>query len=239
MLSGIPVWIALIITLLLGTFIGFINGILIARFGLSFVIATLGMMSILRGLVMVITHGVPFFGLQIPSFQYLAQGYIGPIPFPIILTGILLAFCMIIMNKAKLGRYVLSVGSNEQAAGLVGIQIRKVKILVYSMSGLFSAISGILLTSRMEAAMPEAGTGWELDVIAATIIGGTSLSGGKGNLLGTVVGALMMAVVRNGLNLLEVNVFWHQTVIGVIIIIAVAIDRISQTAKIRKKQIAS
>ncbi len=110
----------------------------------------------------------------------------------------------------------------------MGINIKRIRLIVYTLSGLFAAISGILLTSRLEAAMPEAGQGYELDVIAATVIGGTSLSGGKGSLIGTVLGAMVMAVVRNGLNLLSINVFWHQIVIGGIILVAVGMDTLSR-----------
>jgi ribose transport system permease protein len=228
---GWSLWIVLPLGLLTGAGLGLINGLLIAGIGMADFIATLGMLSIIRGLVMLVTHGVPIFGLQVRSFQYLAQGYVGPVPFPIILAIILFGICFFILERTRFGRFVIAIGSNTEAARLVGIGIRKVKIIVYVMSGLFSAISAILLTSRMEAAMPEAGSGYELDVIAATVIGGTSLSGGKASLVGTVLGALVMAVVRNGLNLLSVNVFWHQVVIGVIILSAVALDTISKQKK--------
>ena len=233
LLAGSNVGLVLITTLILGTFVGFINGFLVAKLGITDFIATLGMMSILRGINMVFTHGVPFFGLQIPSFQWLAQGYIGPIPVPVIITAIIFFICLFILTKTRFGRYVLAIGSNREAAGLVGINVTRVKIITYSLSGLFCAISGLLLTSRLEAAMPEAGLGYELDVIAAVIIGGTSLSGGRANLLGTVVGAMVMGVVRNGLNLLQIDVFWHQIVIGSIILIAVGIDRVSQWRRVR------
>jgi ribose transport system permease protein len=228
LLDGVNVWIAMLAALVLGTFIGMVNGFLIAKLGMTDFIATLGMMSILRGIIMVFTHGVPFFGLQVPTFQWFAQGYIGPIPVPVIITAILFFICLFILTKMRLGRFVLAIGSNQDAAGLVGINIARVKIMVYAFAGLMSAISGLLLTSRLEAAMPEAGMGYELDVIAATVIGGTSLAGGRANLFGTVVGAMVMGVVRNGLNLLSINVFWHQVVIGSIILIAVGIDRLSQ-----------
>ena len=228
LLLGINVWVCVAAGLALGTGIGMINGVFIAVFGLSDLIVTLGMMSILRGVIMVFTHGVPFFGIQVPTFQYFAQGYIAGIPFPVIFTTVLFFICLFLMNKTKFGRFVLAIGSNRDAAELVGINIVKIKILVYSLCGLLSAVSGILLTSRLEAAMPEAGMGYELQVIAATVIGGTSLTGGKGRLFGTVIGAMVMGVIQNGLNLLAINVFWHQVVIGSIILIAVGIDRISQ-----------
>lgn len=231
LLSGVNVWVALIVTLALGMAIGTINGILVAKIGIADFIATLGMLSILRGVVMLVTRGVPFFGLQFPTFQFFAQGYIGIIPFPVIIALLLFLLCLFIFKKTRFGRFVIAIGSNAEAAGLVGINIGKVKIVVYMLSGLFATISGILLTSRLEAAMPEAGQGYELDVIAATVIGGTSLSGGRGSLAGTVLGAMVMAVVRNGLNLLSVNVFWHQVVIGVIILFAVSLDKMSKKSK--------
>jgi len=228
MLDGYSVWLAMLAGLILGILIGTINGLLIAKLGITDFIATLGVMSILRGLIMVFTHGVPFFGLQIPTFQWFAQGYIGPIPVPVIITAILFVICSFMLSRMRIGRFVVAIGSNQDAARLVGIDIPRVKITIYAFCGLMAAISGLLLTSRLEAAMPEAGLGYELDVIAATVIGGTSLSGGRGNLFGTVVGAMVMGVVRNGLNLLNINVFWHQVVIGSIILIAVGIDRLSQ-----------
>jgi len=228
MLDRYSVWLAMLAGLMLGILIGTINGLLIAKLGITDFIATLGVMSILRGIIMVFTHGVPFFGLQDPTFQWFAQGYIGPIPVPVIITAILFVICSFMLSRMRIGRFVLAIGSNQDAARLVGIDIPRVKITVYAFCGLMAAISGLLLTSRLEAAMPEAGVGYELDVIAATVIGGTSLSGGRGNLFGTVVGAMVMGVVRNGLNLLNINVFWHQVVIGSIILIAVGIDRISQ-----------
>ena len=228
---GWSLWVVIICALGVGAGFGLINGLLIAGIGMADFIATLGMLSIIRGLVMLLTRGVPIFGLQVAPFQYLAQGYVGPVPFPLIITIILFIICFFIMERTRFGRFVIAIGSNTEAARLVGIGIKKVKIIVYVMSGIFSAISAILLTSRMEASMPEAGSGYELDVIAVTVIGGTSLSGGKASLVGTVLGALVMAVVRNGLNLLSVNVFWHQVVIGVIILSAVSLDTISKREK--------
>ena len=228
---GVNIYVAVLLAAFLGIIIGIINGILIAQFGMADFIATLAIMSILRGLVMVYSQGIPIYGLRFPQFQYLAQAFIGPIPVPIIITVLIFIIGYYLLYRTKFGRYTISIGSNLEAAKLVGINIKKIKIMVYSFTGLLAAVSGILLTSRLEAATPEAGSGYELDVIAATVIGGTSLSGGKGNLLGTAIGAVLMAIVRNGLNLLNVNAFWHQVVIGIIILIAVGIDRLSSIRK--------
>ena len=228
MLDGQNVWLAMACGLLLGIGLGVINGILIAVLKFPDFIATLGTLSIIRGIVMVFTHGVPFFGLRIPTFQFFAQSWLGPLPVPVIITAILCVIMWILLQRTQFGRHVVAIGSNQEAARLVGIRIPRIKILVYALSGLMAAISGLLLTSRLEAAMPEAGAGYELQVIAAVVIGGTSLSGGKGHIFGTVFGALVMTVVLNGLNLLRIDVFWHQVVIGSIILIAVGIDRFSQ-----------
>lgn len=225
--AGVPVFVAVPAALLLGLAVGLFNGTLIAGLGMADFIVTLGMMSVLRGLIMVYSEGVPIFGLRMPGFQWLAQGYVGPIPVPVLIGAILFVICWVLCYRTEFGRQVIAIGSNAKAAALLGVPIRRTRILVYGLSGLFAAAAGILLTSRLEAAMPEAAMGYELDVIAAVVIGGTRLAGGRGVLIGTVIGALVMGVVRNGLTLLQVNTFWHQVVIGAIILLAVAIDRYS------------
>lgn len=225
--AGLPVVVAVPAALLLGLAVGLFNGALIAVLGMADFIVTLGVMSVMRGLIMVYSEGVPVFGLRVPGFQWLAQGYVGPIPVPVLIGVILFAICWVLLYRTEFGRQIIAIGSNAKAAALIGVPIRRTRILVYGLSGLFAAAAGILLTSRLEAAMPEAAIGYELDVIAAVVIGGTRLAGGRGVLIGTVIGALVMGVVRNGLTLLQVNTFWHQVVIGAIILLAVAIDRYS------------
>ena len=230
-MKGLHIAAVLVLGLLGGAALGALNGLMVAGIGMPPFIATLGMLSVLRGMVMVLTRGVPIYGLPGHVFRYLCQGYIGRIPFPIFIAAALFLISFFMLKKTKFGRYIIATGSNEEAAELVGINTKKVKVIAYMLSGLFSAVSAILLTSRSEAALPEAGVSFELDVIAAVVIGGTSLSGGKANLWGTVIGALVMAIVRNGLNLLSINVFWHQVVIGMIILIAVAVDTLSKKKK--------
>ncbi len=227
-MQGLHIIAVLVLGLAGGAALGALNGLMIAGIGMPPFIATLGMLSVLRGMVMVLTRGVPIYGLPGRFFRYLCQGYVGAIPFPIFIAAALFLFSLFLLRKTKFGRYIIATGSNEEAAELVGINTKKVKVIAYTLSGIFSAVSAILLTSRSEAALPEAGVSFELDVIAAVVIGGTSLSGGKANLWGTVIGALVMAIVRNGLNLLSINVFWHQVVIGVIILIAVAVDTVGK-----------
>lgn len=232
-LRGSNIYLAMLVCLVLGAFIGLINGFLIAVVGISDFIVTLAVMVITRGIIMVYTEGIPKTGVSDPAFRFFGQAVVGPFPMPVLVMLAVFALCFFLLYRTRFGRYTLSIGSNTEAARLVGIDIREIKILVYTFTGLLSALSGILLTSRLEAAMPEAGQGYELDVIAAVVMGGTSLAGGKASLIGTAIGAVLMAVVRNGLNLLNVNTFWHQVVIGALILIAVSADRFGakRTAK--------
>ncbi|AUX79422.1 ABC transporter permease [Sinorhizobium fredii] len=228
---GCPVPVACLAGLALGAFIGVINGLLITKVGITDFIATMAIMVVSRGVVMVYTQGIPITGASDPAFRMIGQGYLAAVPVPVVLTTIAFAVAFYLLYYTRFGRFVLSIGSNPDAARLVGIPTDKVKIAVYVLAGVLSAFAGIMLTSRLESAMPEAGQGYELDVIAAVVIGGTGLSGGRATLFGTVVGAVLMAVVRNGLNLLNVNTFWHQVVIGTIILVAVAADRFNRSRK--------
>ena len=227
MTIGVNIYLAIVAALISGIVVGAISGVFIAVCGIPDFIVTMAMMSVVRGAVQVFTKGVPIYGLAYPEFAFLAQGYLGPLPFPILLAVIMFVICYYVLNHTSLGRYVISVGSNVESARLVGIRIRRIKIIVYSICGLMAAFSGVLITSRLTTAVPDAGTGYEMDAIAATVIGGTSLSGGKATLFGTALGAVLMALVRNGLNILNINTFWHQVVIGTIVLIAVGMDVLS------------
>jgi ribose transport system permease protein len=224
-LSGMNVYLAVLIVLLAGLFIGAINGFIVTRLGIPYFIATLGTMSILRGIIYVYTKGIPLYGLRAPAFRFIGQGYIGIFPVPIIITLAIFGISYYLFYKTRFGRYTVSIGSNEDAARLVGISVDRIKNMVFMLSGVFCALAGIILASRSEAAIPEAGSAYEMDAIAATVIGGTSMSGGKGNIIGTAFGAILMATIRNGLSLLNVNTFFHQVVIGLFILLAVAFDR--------------
>lgn len=225
------IYLALVITLLVGIFVGVLNGLLVAKLKIASFIATLATMQILRGLIYVYTSGVPIFGLDYPEFQVFAQGYVGIIPIPVIILAVLVLVFWYVMYRTKFGRYVLSVGSNKEAAKLVGINVDRIKMIVYIIAGFLAAISGILLASRSEAAVVEAGNGYETDAIAAVVIGGTSMAGGSANLLGCILGAVLMTTIRNGLNLLKVNSSWHQVVIGIVIILALIFDKATHSKK--------
>jgi ribose transport system permease protein len=227
MLHGVNVYLAMLITLVFGFVVGLINGTLISRFKIADFIVTLSMMTILSGVLRVYTLGRPFFGLRWPQFAWFGQGNILGISVPFVVTIITVSIFYFIAYKTRFGRYAISIGSNSEAARLVGINITKIKVLVYALTGMLAALAGILIASRVSTAMPDAGLGYELNVIAATVIGGTSLSGGKASIIGALIGSIMMTTVNNGLTILNISSSWHQIVIGVIILLAVGLDTYS------------
>jgi ribose transport system permease protein len=221
--GGQNIFLALIAGLAFGSLVGLVNGLLITSVRLPPFIATLGMMSVLQGIAYVYTQGIPIYGLQYPEMQMWAQGFVGPVPIPVLIMLIVWVLGFAVLTRTPYGRYVLSVGSNENAANLVGISVNRIKISVYVVSGFLAALAGILLASRSEAAVPTAGSGYEMDVIAAAVIGGTSMSGGIASISGAVIGSVLMTTIRNGLNLLGISSLWHQVVMGILILVAVAI----------------
>lgn len=213
--------------IILGFLLGLFNGFVITRFKVPPFVATLAMLTIARGFTMLYTQGHPISNLG-KSFSYMGSGsWVGiPIPVWMALTIVLLA--VFLTNKTKLGRYIYAIGGNEQATKLSGVNVKKVKVLVYAIAGALAALGGIIVTARLDSAQPNAGLSYELDAIAAVVIGGTSLSGGKGTILGTVMGAIIIGILNNGLILLNVSPFWQQVVKGGVILLAVVIDKIGE-----------
>lgn len=225
--SGMPVTLAILIYLILGCILGMMNGLLISYGKLAPFIVTLATMTIFRGATLVYTNGNPITkGLSDTFlFQFLGQGYIVGIPFPVIIMFIVFIVLYVLLHKTAFGKSVYAIGGNEKAAYISGVKLNKVKIIIYSISGIMASISGLIITSRLSSAQPTAGASYEMDAIAAVVLGGTSLSGGKGRILGTLIGALIIGVLNNGLNIIGVSAFWQQVVKGVVILIAVLIDR--------------
>ena len=225
--SGMPVTLAILISLILGCILGMMNGLLISYGKLAPFIVTLATMTIFRGATLVYTNGNPITkGLSDTFlFQFLGQGYIVGIPFPVIIMFIVFIVLYVLLHKTAFGKSVYAIGGNEKAAYISGVKLNKVKIIIYSISGIMASISGLIITSRLSSAQPTAGASYEMDAIAAVVLGGTSLSGGKGRILGTLIGALIIGVLNNGLNIIGVSAFWQQVVKGVVILISVLIDR--------------
>jgi ribose transport system permease protein len=223
--AGQPLAIALPLALVVGLACGLGNGALISWGGLPPFIVTLGTMSIARGAALLFTEGRPISGFD-ASFRVLATGRVGFVPAPVIETALVYAAAHFVLSRTTFGRYVYAIGGNEEATRLSGVSVRFHKTMIYGVSGLTSAVAAVILTARLNSAQPIAGMMYELDAIAATVIGGTSLMGGDGTLAGTLVGALIMGVLRNGLNLLGVSSFLQQIVIGGVIVVAVLIDTV-------------
>jgi ribose transport system permease protein len=221
--DGQPAAVAIPAALAAGIGCGLLNGLLISFGRLPPFIVTLGMMSVARGAALVFTEGRPVSGFG-DGFRWLATGSVGFVPAPVLVMLMVYAVAHLVLTRTTFGRYVYAIGGNEEATRLSGVAVRFHKTAVYGVAGLMSAVAAIVLTARLNSAQPIAGMMYELDAIAATVIGGTSLLGGEGSLGGTLIGALIMGVLRNGLNLLGVSSFLQQIVIGVVIVAAVLVD---------------
>jgi ribose transport system permease protein len=221
--AGVPAPAAIAISLVVGGACGLVNGLLITLGRLPPFIATLGMMSVARGLALMLAEGRPISGFG-EGFRAIATERVLTIPAPVVITIVIYAVAHFVLTRTVFGRTTYAIGGNEEAARLSGVQVRFHKTAVYGVAGLTSAAAAVVLTARLNSAQPTAGTMYELDAIAATVIGGSSLLGGEGTVTGTLIGALIMGVLRNGLNLLNVSSFLQQVVIGVVIIGAVLVD---------------
>lgn len=215
--------------ILTGLLLGWFNGTVITRFRLPPFVATLGMFSIARGLTMLWTGGFPITGLG-ATFGFIGTGLVLGVPMPVWIGAGLVAVFVVLTRKTRFGRYLYAVGGNERAALLTGLRVNRVKVWVYTLGGGLAGVAGLLVTARLDSAQPNAGLGYELDSIAAVVIGGTSLSGGRGTIMGTVLGCLIIGVLNNGLFLLNVSPFWQQVIKGFVILAAVAIDKANPKA---------
>src|SRR5690606_5924726 len=224
------VFLAVATGLVLGFALGLLNGSMVTVGRIPSFIATLGTMSIARGLAFVFTQGRPISSFP-DSFRALGAGELGGIPIPVIVVLVVYAAAHYVLTQTPFGRAIYAIGSNEEAARLSGVNVGWYKTAAFGVSGLLAGLAAIMLTGRINSAHPLAGQGYELDAIAAVVIGGTSLSGGEGRILGTLIGALIMGVIRNGLNLLMVDSYWQQVIIGAVIVVAVLIDRRGRAAE--------
>ncbi|WP_371798658.1 substrate-binding domain-containing protein [Streptomyces sp. NBC_01707] len=226
--EGVPVWIAVILAVVTGIACGLVNGALVSYGKLPPFIATLAMLSIGRGLSLVISQGSP---IPFPdSVSVLGDTLGGWLPVPVLVMVGMGLVTAVVLGRTYIGRSMYAIGGNEEAARLSGLRVKRQKLVIYALSGFFAAVAGIVLASRLVSAQPQAAQGYELDAIAAVVIGGASLAGGVGKASGTLIGALILAVLRNGLNLLSVSAFWQQVVIGVVIALAVLLDTVRRRA---------
>lgn len=225
MASGQPIILSVLFGLLIGTLLGFINGLLISYVRLAPFIVTLGMMSFARGVILILTKGWPITNIPKP-FLVVGQGDFLGLPIPLWIAVIIGLAANFVLSKTAFGRRTYAIGGNEQATFLSGINVKKIKLILYMISGFCASVVGIILIARFNSAQADTGTGWEMDAIAAAVIGGTSLSGGSGSILGVIIGAAIMGIIRNGLVLMRVSTYWQTAVIGVIIVLAAVLDRL-------------
>jgi ribose transport system permease protein len=226
MVGGELPWpLAALVGLGAGTLLGAVNGVAITTFRIPPFIATLAMLSIGRGLTQLYTSGRPFTGLD-PAFTELGQGQVGPVPIPALVMLVVVVAGWIVLRFTVFGRQVYAIGSNPEAARLAGVPVAGVLVAVYAISGLLAALGGLVITARLSSAQPTAGLGFELDAIAAVVVGGMSLSGGEGSIIRSLIGALIIGVLNNGLNLLNVDPFVQPVVKGLVILVAVGLDRL-------------
>jgi len=226
--NGIDSLIAIPAALVVGLIVGGLNGVLISKGKLQPFIVTLATMTIMRGATLVFTNGKPIgtgFEANSKLFAWFGNGYVLGIPVPIIVIIVTFLVALFVLTQTKIGRYVYALGGNEEATKLSGISTDKVKIFVYAISGMMAALAGIIITSRLSSAQPTAGSGYELDAIAAVVLGGTSLAGGTGTIVGTMIGALIIGVLNNALNLMDVSSYFQMLAKGSVILLAVLLDR--------------
>jgi ribose transport system permease protein len=235
--SGAPLWLALGGGLAVGAIVGLTNGLIVTRLGLNPFIATLGSLSVVRGLTYGVVRGN---SVALPDtdaasgFAYLGNGTIFLVPIPVLVMLVIGIALLVVLNGTAFGRRVYAVGGNENAARLLGLNVNRVKLTLYMLSGTLAAVGGLLLTARAGTALPDAATGYELEVIAAVVIGGTSLSGGSGTIPGILIGAALLGVIDNGIVLLGIDGYWQQAITGLVIVLAATLDMARRRLQARK-----
>ena len=222
--KGVDPILAVLIALLVGASAGFTNGILVTKFRINSFIVTLGMLSVARGITLLITGGMPISFDSVASF--LGGGYISVIPVSVIIMFAIVMLGHFFATRTVMGRNIFAVGSNKRAAELSGINVVKVKLINFTVMGILAALSGVILAGNLLSASPSSGSGYELDVIAAVVIGGASLAGGEGSIIGVLIGAALLGVLRNGFVLLNISAYWQVVAIGVVIVAAVGLDQL-------------
>lgn len=221
-----PIW-AILIELLIGVIVGIVNGIFVAYGKINSFIVTLGMMTILRGITLILTNSSSVFGFG-NIITFIGSGKIGPVNMPIILSLVIATVGGVILHRTTFGNYCLFIGTNEIALNRSGVNVKKYKIIIFALCGLCASVAGLIITARLNSAEPLAGQGYEMDAIAASILGGTSMQGGKGNIIGTIIACLILNIMKNGLTLLAISSHYQEILTGLILLISVLISESEQ-----------
>ncbi len=228
---------AILVTMIAAGIFGTITGMLIVKLRVPAMVITLGMMTVARGLAFIVSAGLPIYDIP-ENVVNIGQGYVGAIPIPVIIMLIIVAISTFLLNKSYLGRQVYAIGGNEEAERLAGVKVDQIKIGLYSCSAFLAGIAGVILMARVSSGAPASGTGMEMDVVTAVVIGGVSINGGKGKMWGAFLGALLIGVLSNGLTIMNIGEYYQQVVKGVVLILAVAFDTFSNRDKVKKEKTA-
>lgn len=236
MVMGISPVLASLLALVLGTLLGLFNGLVINEMAIPPLITTLGTMTALRGVAYLITKGLPVYGFP-KSFTILGQGYVWIIPIPVIIMAVVFILSYIVLTKSVFGRHVYGTGGNEEASRLSGVNVKRVKYAVYAIGGFLFSLAGVVLLSRVNSGQPKAGDGYEMDIITAVVLGGVSIVGGVGSILGVIVGVMIMGVLANGMILLNVGDYYQRIVKGLVLLAAVGLDQLSKRRGSQVKEV--
>lgn len=227
---GWPIWAAIAGSIILCSMVGMLNGVIVTKTGIAPFVVTLSVQQIFRGFAMLLANGAPI-RIRDQGFINIGTTYIGPVAFPVIYMIIIMALCYVVLNKTQFGRHIYALGGNKTAARFAGIRTQRIEVMVYALSGFLAGIAGIVLAARMTAGVPATGDGYECDAIAAVVLGGASFTGGIGTIGGTLIGAIIIGVLNNGLNMLNVASFWQYVAKGVVILLAVMVDVLRKQSK--------
>lgn len=226
-------FVSVVLAVLTATAFGVITGLLIVSLNVSAIVITLGMQTVIRGFAYIFSGGIPIYDIP-EELVFIGQGYIGPIPVPVIIMLVIVLIMGFILHKTYFGRYVYAIGGNVEAARLAGVQVNKILVALYAVSGFLSGIAGIILMGRVSSGAPTSGQGTEMEVITAVIIGGVSINGGKGNMVGAFFGALIIGILSNGLTIMNVGQYYQDVITGLVLILAVAFDTPIGREKVKK-----